>query len=63
MNELENTTLYRRTVGKKTWVKVFNFPMTEEEVDKWINEFKSRKSYQDQEFKKSKSTHGKSNNY
>lgn len=63
MNELEKVTLYRRTKGKKSWVKVFSFPMTEQEADKWIDDFSKRPSWQDQEYKKAKATHGKSNNY
>jgi len=63
MNELENVTLYRRTVGKKMWVKVFSFPMTEQEADKWIAELSQRKAYKNVEFKKAKATKGKSNNY
>lgn len=63
MNELENVTLYYRTIGKKSWVKKFSFPMTEEKADEWITELSQRKAYKNCEFKKSNATHGKSNNY
>lgn len=63
MNELENVTLYYRTIGRKSWIKQFSFPMTEQEADKWIAELSQRKAYQNVEFKKARATKGKSNNY
>ena len=63
MNELENVTLYYRTIGKKSWVKQFSFPMSEQEADKWIDDLSKRDAYQNVEFKKAKATKGKSNNY
>ena len=59
----ENVTLYYRIIGRKSWVKQFSFPMTEQEVDKWIAELSQKKAYKNAEFKKANATKGKLNNY
>ena len=63
MNEVKNVTLYQRTIGKKAWIKVFSFPMTEEKAEYWIAELGQRDSWKNKEFKKAKATHGKINGY
>lgn len=63
MNELKNVTLYYRTIGKKSWIKKFSFPMTEQKANEWIAELSQRKAYKNVEFKKAKATKGKINNY
>lgn len=63
MKELENTTIYYRTIGTKSWTKITSFPMTEAKADEWISDLSKREACKNKEFKKSKATHGKTHNY